>query len=180
MRKNTLLTCMFALVLVVGLAMLAGCGGTGEGGSGKAGQVKADSTVVVIGEEQFKLSSSAEMGAMHYLENYVDFHTDQIGIIRTMSYGVGDTFHFEIRMITVEGQSLEEAKAAVETTSGTTEQTREINGVSYVYYEYVNDQGTPVHFYLHVHDGQVYTIVFFLGEDPGNIEDVFMGNVSFR
>ena len=134
MRKNTLLTCMFALVLVVGLAMLAGCGGNGEGGSGKAGQVKADSTVVVIGEEQFKLSSSAEMGAMHYLENYVDFHTDQIGIIRTMSYGVGDTFHFEIRMITVEGQSLDEAKAAVETTSGTTEQTREINGVSYVYY----------------------------------------------
>ena len=180
MKRNTLLTCLFALVLVAGLAVLAGCGGEGEGGSGKTGQGKADPTVVVIGEEQFKLSNPAQMGAMHYLENYVDFHTDQIGIIRTMGYSVGDTFFFEIRMITVEGQSLSEAKAAVETTSGASEQARDINGVSYVYYEYLDDDGTPTHFYLHVHDGQVYTIVFFLGEDPGNIEDVFMGNVSFR
>ena len=180
MKRNTLLTCLFALVLVAGLAVFAGCGGKGEGGSDKTGQGKTDPTVVLIGKEQFKLTSSAEMGDMHYLENYVDFHTDQLGIIRTMSYAVGDAFHFEIRMITVEGQSLEEAKAAIEATSGGSEQTREINGISYVYYEDMDDSGAAAHYYLHVHDGQVYTIVFFLGQEPGNIEEVFMGNVSFR
>ena len=118
--------------------------------------------------------------SIHYKENYVDFHSDAIGNIRTMSYIKQEKVIFEVRVMYDENRSLSELKATLETQTGAKEQSKEINGIKYIYYEYKNDDNLNVHHYMYVYDGKVYSIGFFLGENYGNIEEIFMNNVSFE
>ena len=43
-----------------------------------------------------------------------------------------------------------------------------------------NNLGDTAHYYLYEYNNKTYSIIFFLGENPGNIEEVFMNNVRFE
>ena len=43
-----------------------------------------------------------------------------------------------------------------------------------------NNLGDNDHYYLYEYNNKTYSIIFFLGENPGNIEEVFMNNVRFE
>ena len=49
-----------------------------------------------------------------------------------------------------------------------------------MYYEYKNNIGDDAHYYLYEYNNKTYSIIFFLGENSGNIEEVFMNNVRFE
>lgn len=96
-----------------------------------------------------------------------------------MNYIKGDLV-FEVRMMYDDSRSDSELKAIVETQTGAKEQSKEINGIKYIYYEYTSDEGDIVHHYMYVYEGKVYSIGFFLGKNPGDIEEVFMNNIYFE
>ena len=135
--------------------------------------------IVTIQGENYKLKSAQVLKSLHYKENYVDFHSDAIGNIRTMSYRKQEKFFFEVRMMYDENRSLSELKTSLEVQTGAKEQSKKVDNLDYFYYEYQTNDGLSAHHYMYAYDGKVYTICFFLGEDYGNIEEVFMKNVSF-
>ena len=133
--------------------------------------------IVTINNEIFNLKSSASLKSMHYKENYVDFRTDAVGNIRIMRYQKSDDFFFEIRLTFEENHTYDEVKKLLNQYQ---EKQKVINGVNYAYYEYKNDVGNDVHYYLCKYNNIAYSIIFFLGDNPGNIEEVFMNNVTFE
>ena len=165
---------VICLMLVFALLMTSGCGGKKE----EKKDTESGSVVEIQGES-FELHSTEDLYDIHYKENYVDFHTDAIGNIRTMTYNKGDEFVFNIMVYYDENTSLEEAKAIIEVDYGAKEQARTVNGIDYIYYEYADANGYPIHHYMYVYGGHVYSIGIVLGNDPGNIEEVFMNNVRF-
>ena len=97
-----------------------------------------------------------------------------------MTYKPNGKLAFEVRVMGDDGRSIEELKALITTKYKCQEQSKEINGNKYVYFEYNAEDGVKVHHYIFVYRGKAYSIGFFLGENPGNIEEVFMNNVSFK
>lgn len=184
MKKKVLIMIALIVVLGVGLVVLTGCGentNNSENNSSKKDSVETkENTVVTIGDETYKLDSDRDLNNIHYKENYVDFNTDQVGNMRTMSFNKEGKTIFEIRVMYDENRSDSELKAIVETQTGAKEQLKEINDIKYIYYEYTTDDGLTAHHYMYVYNGKVYTIGFFLGENPGNIEKVFMNHVRFE
>lgn len=172
MKKRFLLS----LLVIVTFFAIMGCGKSNGSNNQKTNDNK---DVVTIQGQQYKLKSEQSLQKLHYKENYIDFYSDAIGNMRTMSFFKQEKLIFEVRMMYDESRSLSELKAIVETQNGAKEQSKEINGIKYVYYEYQTKDNSTVHHYMYVYDGKVYTIGFFLGENYGNIEDVFMNNVSF-
>ncbi|MBQ3357037.1 MAG: hypothetical protein IJG45_08020 [Oscillospiraceae bacterium] len=136
-----------------------------------------DSAVVTIAEDTFPLKSETELNHLHYLENYVDFMTDRVGNTKSMSFNYAGDFSFEVRVNCEEEHSLDEVKAML---SEYEEMIKAVNGVVYSYYEFTNDLRDTVHYYLYEYENQIYSIIFFLGKTPGNIEEVFMNNVRFE
>lgn len=173
MKKRFLLGIIFLLVI----SIVTGCN--------KSNNIKTDDKketnkkVVTIQGEKFDLNSERILGDIHYQENYVDFNTDQIGNMRTMNYSKEGENIFEIRVMYDENRSLSEMKAIIETQTQAKEQSKKINKIRYIYYEYT-DNDLIVHHYIYVYKGKAYSIGFFLGKKPGNIEEVFMNNVSFE
>lgn len=184
MKKKVLIIIALIVVLGIGLFTLTGCGkntnNNENSSSVKSSTETKDNTVVRIGAETFKLNSDRDFNNIHYKENYVDFNTDQIGNMRTMSFSKEGKTIFEIRVMYDENRSDSELKAIVETKTGAKEQSKEINDIKYIYYEYSTDDGLTAHHYMYVYNGKVYSIGFFLGENPGNIEEIFMNNVRFE
>lgn len=138
---------------------------------------KKEEAVVTIGDETHVLKNEANVGSIYYLENYVDFNTDQVGNVRIMSYNYNGEFSFDIRVNYEEEHTIDEVKAMM---SEYTEGQKEVNGITYTYYEYKNSLGDDAHYYLYEYNGHPCSFVFFLGKNPGNIEEVFMNNVSFK
>ena len=167
-------------LLIITLFTLSGCGKSQNIESNTIPSKTSLKDVVTIGNEQFELNSSDNLYDMHYKENYVDFHTDRIGNTKIMNYNSNDEFVFEVRMMYDDSRSDSELRAIIETQTGAKEQSKEINGIKYIYYEYISDDGDTVHHYMYIHNGKVYSIGIFLGKNPGNIESVFMNNVSFE
>ena len=170
---------LFCLLVMVGVLTITGCGKSNESNTNTKQEVSKEKNVVTIEGEKYKLDSSDNLYSLHFKENYVDFHTDTIGNYKIMNYINGDLV-FEVRMMYDDSRSDSELKAIVETQTGAKEQSKEINGIKYIYYEYTSDEGDTVHHYMYVYDGKVYSIGFFLGKNPGNIEEVFMNNISFE
>ncbi len=166
---------IICFVLILSMIAMAGCGSKKEDSK----EASKGAVVTVLGDE-FELRSTQDLYGIHYKENYVDFYSDAIGNMRTMSYRKGDQFAFEVRVFYDESRSIEESKAIIEVNYGAKEQSKTINGIEYAYYEYDDAEGIKVHHYMTVFDGKVYSIGFFLGDEPGNIEEVFMNNVSFE
>ena len=163
-----------SLILILCILTAAGCGPK-EGGSEKT----ASGNIVEIQGEKFELKSTRDLEGIHYKENYVDFQTDALSNMRIMSYPKGSDPIFEVRVMYDESRSLSELKAIVETNASTKEQSKTIAGTEYVYFEYTGTSGETVHHYITVFDGKSYSIGFFLFGDAGNLEEVFMNNVSF-
>ena len=176
MKKKIILS----LLLVVTLIIVTGCSTKENNNSSTKGNSKSSSNVVTINKEKFELDSSRNLENLHYKENYVDFQTDQIGYMRTMSYSKDGKLVFEVRTMYDESRSDSELKAIISAQTNAKEQEKEINGIKYIYYEYTQEENVTVHHYIYVHKNKAYTIAFFLGENPGNIEEVFMNNVSFE
>ena len=177
---------VIALIVVLGLGLfaLASCGnnagsdnGSANNGSENNSAAQKESAVVTIGNESFDLKNETELVGLHYLENYVDFNTDRIGNVKSMSYNYDGAFSFEVRVNCDEEHSYDEVKALMNEYE---EKTKEVNGIVYTYYEYKSSLEDDVHYYLYEYDHKPYSIVFFLGENPGNIEEVFMNNVRFE
>lgn len=169
---------LLGLVVLITLFTLTGCGNKKEENNKE--NTKDSKNIVIINKEKFELTSETELYDLHYNENYVDFHTDRVGDYKLMSYQIGDDLVFEVRLMYDDSRSDSELKAIIETQTGAKEQSKEVNGIKYIYYEYTGTDNETVHHYLYVHNGKVYTIAFFLGKEPGNIEEVFMNNVSFK
>ncbi|MBR2828452.1 MAG: hypothetical protein IKE70_04400 [Bacilli bacterium] len=169
---------IFILVIIC-LITLTGCGKESNKESTKK-NVNNKKEQVTIGKETFQLKNEANLYDLHYKENYVDFHTDRMGNNKIMNYTKGEEVIFEVRIMYDESRSLEELKAIIETQANKKEEEKEINGIKYTYYEYETEESLSVHHYIHVHKGKPYTIAFFLGKNPGNIEKVFMNNVFFE
>ena len=118
-----------------------------------------------------------ELKDLHYLRNYVDFNTDQVGNTKSMSFNYEGAFSFEVRVNCEEEHSLEEVKDVLKEHE---EKTKEVNGIKYFYYEYKSNLSDDVHYYLYQHNNRVYSIIFFLGANHGDIEEVFMDAVKFK
>ncbi len=169
---------LLCLLLVLTLFTVIGCGNKNDNIDKTTGNKVTN--MVTIGEEQFKLDSSADLYSLHYKRNFVDFYTDAIGDMRTMSYTKDDNLVFEVRVMYDEGRSVSELKAITETQTGASATSKVVNGIEYVYYEYTSTDGLTVHHYIYAYNGKAYSIGFFLGESAGNIEEVFMNGVSFE
>ena len=170
MRKKIIL----CLLVLIGIFAITGCG------SSKATDNTSDKKVVVtVQGKSFNLDVDIDLGGLHYKENNVDFHIDPLNNMRTMNYTKDGNIVFEVRTMYDENRSIEELKAILSTELNAEEQSKKVNGIEYIYYEYKSDD-LMVHHYIHVYNGKVYTIAFFLGEDPGDIEDVFMNELSFK
>ena len=176
MKKKIILS----LLIIFALFTITGCDNSNNSEETINNNSNDDKNVVTIQGEKYKLKSDQTLKSIHYKENYVDFHSDAIGNIRTMSYTKQEKVIFEVRVMYDENRSLSELKATLETQTGAKEQSKEINGIKYIYYEYKTDDNLTVHHYMYVYDGKVYSIGFFLGENYGNIEEIFMNNVSFE
>ena len=176
MKKKILIGILIVLILFT----ITGCGGSKNSEMNNIKNTSDNNEVVTIQGEKFYLKSDKDFGDLHYKENYVDFHTDQIGNMRTMSYSKNGNTVFGIRVMYDEDRLESELKAVLETQTGAKEQSKEINGIKYIYYEYTSNDNLTVHHYMHVHNSKVYSIGIFLGEDSGDIEKVFMNNVSFK
>ncbi len=163
-----ILSIFLALILVLGLAA---CGEKKDSSSGN---------VVEIQGELFMLDSTKDFHGMHYKENCVDFQSYDFddNEIRSLSYQKGDELVFSISIFYDKDSTLSQLKERIEKYYDATEQATTVNGIDYVYYEYT-DEGYPVHHYIYATKGENYTIGFSLGNDPGNIEEVFMNNVTF-
>lgn len=184
MKKKMFFISLLFVMFIAGLFVLTGCGkntNDNENSSSENSSEKTkDNTIVTIDDETFKLNSDKDFNNIHYKENYVDFNTDQIGNMRTMSYVKDGNLAFEVRVMYDENRSDSELKAMIETQFKVAEKSKEVNGIRYIYYEYVMDTGEQVHHYIYVYNGKVYSIGFFLGDNPGDIEEVFMNNVRFE
>ena len=188
MKKRLIMISMISLILIMGVFTLTGCGDGNEDTKNSKSTNTAvyndnnqeDKNIVKIGDEKFKLKSEANIQNCYFLENYVDFQTDTIGDIKKMTYKPNGKLAFEVRVMGDDGRSIEELKALITTKYKCQEQSKEINGNKYVYFEYNAEDGVKVHHYIFVYSGKAYSIGFFLGENPGNIEEVFMNNVSFK
>ena len=84
-----------------------------------------------------------------------------------MSFNYEGKFSFEVRVNCEEEHSYDEVKTSL---SEYEEKTKKINGITYLYYEYKNNNGDDAHYYLYEHNNKTYSIIFFLGENSGNIE----------
>ena len=165
---------IISVILIAALLLTVGCGSKKE----ESNEAESGNVVMIQGEE-FELHSTEDLAGIHYKENYVDFYSDAIGNMRVMSYTKGGDPVFEVRVMYDENRSLSELKAIVETNYDTKEQSKTINGTEYIYYEYTGSAGETIHHYLTVFNGKAYSIGFFLIGDAGNLEEVFMNNVSF-
>ncbi len=186
MKKNGWIITALAVLLCLGLFALASCGEPVSGGENESAETGASenngsapkqSAVVTIGDKKFELKNETELGKLHFPENYVDFNTDRIGNTKSMSYNYDGAFSFEVRVNYEEEHSVDEVKAML---SEYEEQTKEVNGIAYTYYEYKSSLDDDVHYYLVEYDHKPYSIIFFLGENPGNIEEIFMNSVRFE
>lgn len=175
MKKKILLV----LLVIVALFTVTGCGKSNNS-DGKTNNTSDNKEIVTIQGEKFKLKSKTSLYDINYNENYVDFHTDRIGNVRIMNYTKQEKVVFEVRIMYDDTRSLSELKAILETQTGAKEQSKELNGIKYIYYEYKTSDNLIAHHYMYVHKGKVYSVGFFLGENPGNIEEVFMNNVLFE
>ena len=176
MKKKFLL----CLLVIVSIFAITGCGKSNNSEANNNKNTSDKAEVVTIQGEKFNLKSDRDLGELHYKENYVDFHTDAIGNIRTMSYTKQGNLFFEVRIMYDDTRSISELKAILETQTEAKEQSKEINGIKYIYYEYKTSDDLVVHHYMYVHKGKVYSIGFFLGDDASNTEEAFMNNVSFK
>lgn len=194
MNKKTMIIGAIVIALIVGLLVIVLCLNNGKENANnnpstnvetnnskkkedKKDEKKQEEVVVTIGDETHKLSSETNVGSIYYLENYVDFNTDRYGNTKMMSYNYNGAFSFEVRINYEEEHSIDEVKAML---SEYTESKKEINGITYSYYEYKSNLGDDTHYYLYDFNGKPCSIIFFLGDTPGNIEEVFMNNVRFK
>ncbi len=175
MKKKFLLY----LFVLTSVFTITGCGNS-RNSQTISNNSNDDKNVVTIQGEKYRLKSDQTLNSLHYKENYVDFYSDAIGNMRTMSYTKQGKLIFEVRIMYDENRSLSESKAIIETQSSAREQSKEINNIKYIYYDYKNKDDVTVHLYMYVYNGKVYSIGFFLGENYGNIEEVFMNNVFFE
>ena len=141
----------------------------------KENDTKNDDVIVNIGDETFKLKSKRVLKNIQYLENYVDFKTDAIGNMRTMSYMEGEEYLFEVRVMYDEKNSLEETKKKV----NHEEKKKVINDIEYSYYDYKNSTDNIVHLYLYNYKNITYSIMFIFKNDLPEFEKTFMDNVKF-
>lgn len=172
MRKKL----FFILFILEIFCCITGCEKTKQ----EQNNTSSKTDIVTIQGETFQLKSKTSLSDIHYKENYVDFHTDQIGNTRIMNYVKQENTIFEIRIRYDEDRSLSELKAIIETQPNAKEQSKEINNIKYIYYEYNVEDNLKVHHYIYDYKGKVYSIGFFLGENCGNIEEVFMNSVTFE
>ena len=142
----------------------------------KENDTKNDDVIVNIGDETFKLKSKRVLKNIQYLENYVDFKTDAIGNMRTMSYMKGEEYLFEVRVMYDEKNSLEETKKKV----NHEEKKKVIGDIEYSYYDYKNSTDNIVHLYLHNYKNITYSIMFIFKNDLPEFEKTFMDNVEFH
>ena len=178
MKKKILATLMIA-VLGLGLILLTGCVKKNEGNTNTIKTSGDDLKLyyVTIGNNKYQLNDETELKDLHYLRNYVDFNTDQVGNTKSMSFNYEGAFSFEVRVNCEEEHSLEEVKDVLKEHE---EKTKEVNGIKYFYYEYKSNLSDDVHYYLYQHNNRVYSIIFFLGANHGDIEEVFMDAVKFK
>ena len=161
----------FILILMF-LVAITGCS---NNGLNKSKDSNKDGVIVNIGDESFKLKSKRTFKNIEYLENYIDFHTDAIGNIRTMDYYRKDDFVFEVRVMYDEEHSLEEFKKNIKHE----ESKKIINGIEYSYYNYENMSKNIVHLYVYNHKNIIYNIMFIFKDDLPEFENVFMNNVKY-
>ena len=76
-----------------------------------------------------------------------------------------------------EEHSLSEVKTLMNKYS---EKKKIVNRIEYSYYEYKNEKRDTTHYYLYEYNNKVYSIIFFLGDNPKDIEEVFMNHVRFN
>lgn len=179
--KKKILVIIIIVILGLGLLLLTGCGNKNEENANNtknSSDEKVEDVYITIGNNQYKLGNKTKLNGLHYLENYVDFNTDSIGNTKSMSFNYEGSFSFDVRVNCEEEHSIDEVKNTV--LSEYQEQSKTINGTTYSYYEYKDNLGDDVHYYLNEHNNKVYSIIFFLGETHGDIEEVFMNNVSFE
>ena len=166
-----------SLLVILSIFGFTGCGSSNKEVSNNSSNKKSNEVYVTIGSDKYELNDKTELNELHYLNNYVDFNTDRVGNTRTMSFNYDGKFSFEVRVNYQDEHSIDEVKELLDEYE---EKTKEVNGIKYFYYEYKNDLGDIVHYYLYEYNNKPYSIIFFLGENPGNIEEVFMNNVSFK
>ena len=170
MRKKIII-----ILCIIGI-FVTGCGNRVDSNNDNNKKKNSEAVYVTIDGERFELHSREDLMGIHYRENYVDFNTDAVGNVRLMRYTKGGKFLFEVRVVYDENKTFAEAK---ELLNEYTEMNRTINGINYAYYEYKTDDNMDSHVYLYEYNNVVYMVVFILGEDAGNIEKVFMNNVTF-
>lgn len=162
------------LGIILCLLLVTGCGKkttNSENNEKKNDEV----AVVTINGKEFKLRSDASLKDMHYKENYVDFHTDAYGDMRTMDYSLKGEFYFQVRI----AYDAENRMDSISYYVPPEKEIKEINGIKYDYYEYTNDNNNPIHLYVCKYNDATYGIMFIY-KNMGNLEEVFMNNVSFE
>lgn len=164
---------VLSLLIILSIFLITGCSNSNK----ETIDNNNNEVYVTIGNDKYKLSNKTELNNLHYLENYVDFNTDRVGNTKSMSFNYDGEFSFEVRVNYQDEHSIDEVK---EVLSEYEEKTKEVNDIKYFYYEYKSDLGDTVHYYLYEYNNKPYSIIFFLGENPGNIEKVFMDNVYFK
>ena len=181
MNKKLLIAIELIAVLGISIFALTGCGNKNDKNTtsniSNSSIEKSDVVYVTIGNDKYQLKSESELNELHYLENYVDFNTDRVGNTKSMSFNYEGNFSFEVRINCEEEHTYDEVKALLNEYE---EKTKEVNGITYSYYEYKSNLGDNVHYYLYEYNNKTYSIIFFLGDNPGNIEEVFMDNVRFE
>lgn len=162
-----------SLIVLLCLFSLTGCGNNVK--KNEVQNTKDNEVIIKINDEVFKLKSEANLKDLHYRENYVDFHTDAIGKMRTMSYSKNGELVFEVRLLYEDEHSFDEVNKLIEGES----QIKKINGIDYTYHEYTKN-GNIMHVYLHNYKNITYTIIFALKKSMDDFEKTYMNNVYFE
>lgn len=160
------------LLIIVMLLLVSGCGKKNEE---VRNNTNNDGMMVEIDGEKFKLRSSSSLKDMHYKENYVDFYSDAIGNVRTMSYTKNGEFKFEVRLMYEDKHSFDEVKEMVSHPSSL----KQYGDITYTYFDYKGDNNEDIHLYLYSYNDVTYTIMFIAKTNINDLENKFMNSIKF-
>ena len=165
------------IIVLLSLLMtlcLAGCG------SKEDTPKTDDSEKITVNGKTYNFRAETHLLDMHFKENYVDFHTDQMGDLYMMSLNEGDNFVFQIRVGATSGHSVEEISEML----GISPVSKKINDLEYRYgeYKFVFNEADEydAHIYMHEYNGLLYSAIFIINGDIADLETKFMNSVYFK
>jgi len=171
--KKRILLLLFICLLTVGCA------------SKKKEEKKKDDTeaVLKVNGEEIKLKTKENLKNMHYTGNYVDFTSNRVGYLDTITYSMRGITYFQIRLGYVEDN--------METVKSKTDSSFIKKKVGDLEYEYTvnklkmtKDDGSTIemdgHMYLYENNDGCYSIMFLSEYDITDLENAFMKSVYFE